>query len=229
MMEEPPRYESKNLLQTQQDFINHCEAEIRRLKLAVEFEQQKSKELEEINIQAIITAQENLQLKKELSELQEKYGKLEKEILEVDQLRLEKVDLLREIQKLGKRKAEENEEDEEAFVLLEDETQKILSMETRETGGSRKSKNMLFNLKVQMEILNIPPFEINAILDTGATTCCIDEKAVPKLALEENPYVVYFSGITSKTTANKKLRGGKMTIGNNSFFLSRGRSLERIF
>ncbi|XP_064971621.1 uncharacterized protein LOC135616362 [Musa acuminata AAA Group] len=109
------------------------------------------------------------------------------------------------------------EESEEAFVLLEEETQKILSMETKETSGSKRSKNMLFNLKVQIEILNIPPFEVNVILDTGATTCCIDEKAVPDAAMEENPYIVHFSGITSKTTANKKLKGGKMTIGDNTF------------
>ncbi|CAD5196038.1 unnamed protein product, partial [Musa acuminata subsp. malaccensis] len=44
MMEEPPRYEPRNLLQTQQDFINHCEAEIRRLKMAIEFERQKAKD-----------------------------------------------------------------------------------------------------------------------------------------------------------------------------------------
>ena len=128
MMEEPPRYEPRNLLQQQQDFINHCEAEIRRLKGAVESEQQKAKELEEMHVQSIAIAQENLRLKNEVVELKAKYDKLKEEILEVDQLRLEKADLLREIQRLGKRKTEESEEEgsEEALVLLEEETQKIL-------------------------------------------------------------------------------------------------------
>ncbi|THU60369.1 hypothetical protein C4D60_Mb07t11940 [Musa balbisiana] len=188
MMEEPPRYEPKNLLQQQEDFINHCEAEIRRLKMAVESEQQKTRELEEMHIQSIATAQENLRLQSELLKLKEKYDKLEIEAMEVDRLRLEKADLLKEIQRLKEREMEESEE---AFVLLEEETQKILSMETKET--------------------------INAILDTGATTYCIDKKAVPDAAMEENPYIVHFSGITSKTTANKKLKGGKMTIGDNTF------------
>ena len=152
MMEEPPRYEPRNLLQQQQDFINHCEAEIRRLKGAVESEQQKAKELEEMHAQSIAVAQENLRLQNEVTELKVNYEKLKEEVLEVDQLRLEKADLLREIQRLGKRIVEENEEEEEgegALVLLEEETQKILSMETKETGGARKAKNMLFNLKVQ--------------------------------------------------------------------------------
>ena len=76
---------------------------------------------------------------------------------------------------------------------------------------------MLFNLEVRIEIPSIPSFKIHAILDTGATTCCIDENSIPKAAMEENPYIVHFNGITSKTTANKKLKGGKMTIGDNTF------------
>lgn len=40
---------------------------------------------------------------------------------------------------------------------------------------------------------------------------------VPAEALEENPFLVHFSGITSKATAKKKLRAEKMTIGDNNF------------
>lgn len=88
MMEELTRYEPKNLLQQQQDFINHCEAEISRLKIAVESEQQKTRELEEMHVQSIAIAQENLRLKNEVLELKEKYDKLEREVMEVDRLRL---------------------------------------------------------------------------------------------------------------------------------------------
>ena len=110
MTEEPPRYEPKNLLQQQQDYINHCEAEIRRLKMAVESEQQKAKELEEIQIQAIATAQENLRLQHEICEWKKRYDQLEGEAMEIDRLRLEKADLLKEMQKLRTKEAEESEE-----------------------------------------------------------------------------------------------------------------------
>ncbi|CAD5192417.1 unnamed protein product [Musa acuminata subsp. malaccensis] len=88
---------------------------------------------------------------------------------------------------------------------------------TKEAAKPEKAKNILFNLKVQLEIPNAPIIKVNAILDTGATTCCIDEGAIPREALEKNPYLVHFNEITSKTTTDKKLRGGRMMIGDNSF------------
>lgn len=65
---------------------------------------------------------------------------------------------------------------------------------------------MLYNMIVEFEIPNVPRFKVRATLDMGATTCCIDEASTPNEALEQNSFVVHFSGINSKQTANKKLK-----------------------
>ncbi|XP_042386968.1 uncharacterized protein LOC121978734 [Zingiber officinale] len=58
---------------------------------------------------------------------------------------------------------------------------------------------------------------VNAILDTGATSCCIDKKSVPSQALEKNSYTVMINGVNSRQAANWKLKGGQMMIGENKF------------
>ncbi|QBA88842.1 polyprotein [Aglaonema bacilliform virus] len=78
-------------------------------------------------------------------------------------------------------------------------------------------KNLLYNLIVFLDIPGNERISLRAILDTGATTCCVDINSIPPEAIEENPYVVHFSGINSKTTANKKLKYGRMLIQENSF------------
>nr|BDT80144.2 P3 [Jujube associated badnavirus] len=77
--------------------------------------------------------------------------------------------------------------------------------------------NRLFNMKVTFHIPQVAPFTISAILDTGATACCIDKGSVPKEALEENSYTVFFNGINSRQGANWRLKGGQMQIGENKF------------
>ena len=212
-LDEQPRYEPKNFMLQQTDYINHCEEEIKKLRGALEAEKEKDKESREIQNQAgaLLVAQENFQLKHEPEEMRRKYQQLEQEGLEMDRLRMERADLQKEIQIL-RRKGKTQEE--ETYVLMEEGSQRILSAETSDPSGT---KNMLFNLKVQIEIPGAPIFRVNAILDTGATTCCIDDKAAPEMTLEKSPYPVHFSGITSKATADMKLRGGNMTIGDNSF------------
>ncbi|KAF3781246.1 hypothetical protein EJ110_NYTH30613 [Nymphaea thermarum] len=51
-----------------------------------------------------------------------------------------------------------------------------------------------------------------AILDTGATTCCIDENSVPKEALEDNTFTVQFTGVNSKQSANKHIGTSDETL-----------------
>nr|UNA88853.1 polyprotein [Jujube mosaic-associated virus] len=77
--------------------------------------------------------------------------------------------------------------------------------------------NRLFNMKVTFHIPTMDPFTVSAILDTGATACCIDKGSVPEDALEENSYTVYFNGVNSRQAANWKLKGGQMQIGENKF------------
>ncbi|CAL5335419.1 unnamed protein product [Camellia sinensis] len=80
-----------------------------------------------------------------------------------------------------------------------------------------KKKNMLYNITVEIEIPGSKRTTLNAILDTGATTCVVDSDSVPEDALEDNSYTVEFNGINSRSKANKKLKGGKMYIGDNWF------------
>ena len=71
---------------------------------------------------------------------------------------------------------------------------------------SKKVLNRLYNIKVQFEIKGIKPFTVNAILDTGCTTCCLDMKVVPKEALKKNPYHIVLSGLNSTQIADLKLK-----------------------
>lgn len=71
-------------------------------------------------------------------------------------------------------------------------------------------------MKVRLEIPEINPFSINAILD-GATSCCVNKGSVPIQALEPSSYAVMINGVNSKQTANLKIKGGRMIIGENQF------------
>ncbi|GJT19075.1 Orf y [Tanacetum coccineum] len=48
----------------------------------------------------------------------------------------------------------------------------------------RKVDNQLYNVKVEFEIPNCPMFGTTAIIDTGASACCINKKVIPEDALE---------------------------------------------
>lgn len=60
-------------------------------------------------------------------------------------------------------------------------------------------------------------FTIRAILDTGATVCCINTNAIPKEATEKLSYSVNFSGINSRQSTNLKVRNGTLRIACQSF------------
>ncbi|KAJ4812318.1 polyprotein [Rhynchospora pubera] len=84
----------------------------------------------------------------------------------------------------------------------------------------RKGKrvlNRLYNIELTMEIPGVEKFKIQAILDTGATVCCIDQNAVPKEALEPSAYPIQINGVNSSQIANQKLKGGMMAIEENRF------------
>nr|AKA45798.1 polyprotein [Taro bacilliform CH virus] len=102
-------------------------------------------------------------------------------------------------------------------VVRQIETQKILSIEKNELSPPKKTKNMLYNLILEINIPDVANFSVHAILDTGASTCCINAEAIPENAVEEIPFMANFSGINSKVSTNKKLRYGKMIIGDNAF------------
>ncbi|KAJ4790953.1 polyprotein [Rhynchospora pubera] len=84
----------------------------------------------------------------------------------------------------------------------------------------RKGKrvlNRLYNIELTMEIPGVEKFKIQAILDTGATVCCVDQNAVPKEALEPSAYPIQINGVNSSQIANQKLKGGMMAIEENRF------------
>ncbi|CAL5337204.1 unnamed protein product [Camellia sinensis] len=109
--------------------------------------------------------------------------------------------------------------EQETHVRFEGVSETALALEEMIAGGELKEKkrNMLYNITVELEIPGVPKTSLNAILDTGATTCVVDSESVPADALEENSYTVEFNGLNSKSKANKKLKGGKMYIGDNWF------------
>lgn len=150
---------------------------------------------------------------KRLSELATRY----KQELEDLQLTIQLQKDAEELRK-GKFKAEEMEtlQKEAEEAEKQEELHAFVETIAQEEVKDRK-KNMLFNISVEMEIPGVPRTTLNAILDTGATTCVVDSDSVPPEALEDNTYTVEFNGINSKSKANKKLKGGKMYIGDNWF------------
>nr|ATZ69490.1 ORF3 polyprotein [Cacao swollen shoot Ghana Q virus] len=83
--------------------------------------------------------------------------------------------------------------------------------------ASSAKANNLYNMKILLEIPGEEAVEVKAILDTGATTCCIDSESIPKQLLEDNTFTVQFNGINSTSTSKKKLKNGRMKIGENTF------------
>ncbi|CAL5326497.1 unnamed protein product [Camellia sinensis] len=131
----------------------------------------------------------------------------------------------RELKQKGKYKEEEMEalqkeaEEAEAEASKEQpsEEQHIHAFTLAQGEVKERKKNMLYNITVEIEIPGSKRTTLNAILDTGATTCVVDSDSVPADALEENSYTVEFNGINSQSKANKKLKDGKMYIGDNWF------------
>lgn len=149
--------------------------------------------------------------KKEAAEL-----RLEKELW-TDYISMKKGKAILEEQRPLKEEKGDIQRKELANVLYKETVLKAVTEESTEHQGPKLVKNMLYNMNIEFEIPDIPRFKVHAILDTGATTCCIDEDSVPSEALEQNSVVVHFSGINSRQTATKRLKGGKMHIGDNTF------------
>nr|AYR16591.1 ORF3 [Taro bacilliform CH virus] len=126
-------------------------------------------------------------------------------------------DLEKEFNELYKAKGKGIEIHEETNVFQQIETQKILSLAKNELSPPKKTRNLLYNLVLELNIPDVANFSIHAILDTGASTCCINAKAVPENAVEDSPFLASFSGINSKVSTSKRLRYGKKIIGENIF------------
>nr|WEX32083.1 polyprotein [Dioscorea bacilliform SN virus] len=184
-------YNPHQLLQEQQNYIQFCEAEIEKLKNAANAEKKIAED--KIVAASIRHVMELEELRKEIKML-----KLEKDRLELENLDLKKI----------------LEESEAVNVLICDGREKA---NVPSIASLKERRNGLYNLVVQLEIPGTAPIEVNAILDTGATTCCINEEGLPKEVLENNTFEVKFTGANSEMIARKKLKGGMMKIGDNQF------------
>ncbi|GKD72020.1 RNA-directed DNA polymerase [Tanacetum coccineum] len=81
----------------------------------------------------------------------------------------------------------------------------------------RKITNQLYNVKVEFEIPNCPMFGTTAIIDTGASTCCINKKVIPEDALEPLTQTVFFNGLNSRQQATHRIKQGCFLIEGNKF------------
>ncbi|GMN71872.1 hypothetical protein TIFTF001_054663 [Ficus carica] len=72
-------------------------------------------------------------------------------------------------------------EPEQANFLWNEQVNKVAAEEK----PRKLVKNMLYNFEVEMDIPEVRRFVVRAILDTGATTCCVDQNSIPQEALEE--------------------------------------------
>nr|GEW20524.1 RNA-directed DNA polymerase [Tanacetum cinerariifolium] len=80
----------------------------------------------------------------------------------------------------------------------------------------RKITNQLYNVKVEFDIPDCSAFGTTAIIDTGASACCINKKVVPKEALEPLTNV-FFNGLNSRQQATHKIKQGYFLIEGNKF------------
>ncbi|KAK6924282.1 Zinc finger, CCHC-type [Dillenia turbinata] len=117
-----------------------------------------------------------------------------------------------ELESLLKLKGKEKEEIPEENILFfnenEIESEEILS-----------TSEKLLIFRVRIIIPGINPVDVNAVLDTGATTSSVDIDRFPKEAIEDSPYSIRINGVTStdNEVVNKKLKYGKMQIGDQVF------------
>ncbi|KAJ3691568.1 hypothetical protein LUZ61_020732 [Rhynchospora tenuis] len=86
--------------------------------------------------------------------------------------------------------------------------EEMVSTQVPDPRRGKRILNRLYNIELVMEIPGVTKFKVQAILDTGATVCCIDEQAIPAEAMEPSAYPIQINGVNSQQTANKKLKGG---------------------
>lgn len=205
----PAPYNTKPLLIQQQEYITWCEAEIARLKEEVAFYKAKEEARLRIDLEIAAAKQKEFDEQKKQKELEElkKFREWQKakEVKAKEQVTVKDVT-----------KGDSSDEEVTAF-WEEEETVAKATEEKDDKQVKRSTPNRLYNLDVEIEVQGMKPFTVKAILDTGATTCCIDSKAVPEACLMDNPYTVHFSGINSRQAINRKLKDGKMFIEEHSF------------
>nr|WDR24967.1 polyprotein [Camellia sinensis badnavirus] len=172
---------------------------------------------------------ENTKLREEAKYYKEQYERLFMQIsLEDDRVTLAKQD-----EQKNKKKELDFVPEEEDEDLGDAEDNPVFSQEQYDASASINTivettkvvnaverpitKNRLYNVEVELQISEVKPFSVKAIIDTGATTCLIDEKIVPKEAMDKLNYTIDFNSINSMTKSNLRLKDGKMFLGEQWF------------
>ncbi|GKF45033.1 Orf y, partial [Tanacetum coccineum] len=136
----------------------------------------------------------------------------------IDQLRIEKEKL--EELRIEKKRLEEQ-KDEEIRKLKAQlpcvEAEVYYSGNATTSPKVRKVTNQLYNVKVEFDILNCTAFGTTAIIDTGASACCINKRVIPEKALESLTHTVIFNGLNSSQQATHKIKQGSFMIEENKF------------
>ncbi|QHF16180.1 polyprotein [Camellia lemon glow virus] len=174
---------------------------------------------------AYLTA-ENAKLKEEAKYFKEQYERLFMQIqLEDDRKAL--ADAAEQKKKMTSIEEEESDKESEGepepvYTQEEyDKTAQVHAVEeilrTVNAIDRQVTKNRLYNVEVEFEIPEVKAFTVKAIIDTGATTCLIDTKVVPKEALERLNYTIDFNSINSLSKSEWRLKDGKMYLGSHWF------------
>ncbi|GJV61603.1 Orf y [Tanacetum coccineum] len=152
----------------------------------------------------------------------------------IDQLRIEKERLEEQKdEEIRELKAQLQKKEEEAEVQFSKEefpplgnthiARPCVETEVHYSGNAttspkiRKITNQLYNVKVEFDIPNYTAFGTTAIIDTGASACCINKKVIPKEALEPLTQTVVFNGLNSRQQATHRIKQGYFLIEENKF------------
>ncbi|KAI3762449.1 hypothetical protein L1987_52879 [Smallanthus sonchifolius] len=114
-------------------------------------------------------------------------------------------------------------------ALIEDEVYTAKKTdEGEQTKVCKIINNQLYNVEVEFDIPNIKLFKVKAIIDTGATSCCINKSTVPVSSLETIERTVYFNGLNSRQPSNQKMKARNFRIEGNKFRIPLIYALEMI-
>ncbi|TYH61116.1 hypothetical protein ES332_D07G027800v1 [Gossypium tomentosum] len=201
----------KSLMQQQQEYIVYQTAEIKKLQERLAMEEAKEAKIKELEEKLAIAER-----KIRAYEAQDQLEKERNELAENDRLKEEE-----SLKKTYVTFEEEHKED-EVFIQREGKAHVTGAVVASATNNNCERErpvkgNMLYNMDVEIDIPYIPRFTVKAILDTGATSCCISSDRIPANAVEPNTFEVTFRGINSVQKSSKKLKYGQMRIGGHTF------------
>ncbi|AVA17861.1 polyprotein [Birch leaf roll-associated virus] len=109
----------------------------------------------------------------------------------------------------------------EAYTYEEADHTVAVNEEAVNQAYGKVALNRLYNMVVEFEIPQedgpLLKFKLRAVLDTGATCCCVKLSALPEEAIMDSAMVSNFNGINSSQVARKRMKPGKMIIEGHSF------------